>query len=152
MHILFLRGRPSKEWVGKVGKKYNIDPEFWRRHEMPFCNPDGAYDLPTLPSFRQDIVQLRVSSIFTLTVTTLLSRDRVVKLRGKTGETNVTTYGKADHAVGTSLVRGLQAIDDTTLVVEQWISCTLVTNKDEDDWTGKRKRQCCSDQFTGIFG
>jgi hypothetical protein len=67
--LVFIRGFISPSWVSAIGSKYNIDPEFFRRH-MDFlsgCIGRHAYCFPSLASSS--------NNIFRLCVSTLLHRD-----------------------------------------------------------------------------
>lgn len=67
--MVFIRGFISPSWVSVVGSKYNIDPEFFRRH-MDFLSASidrHAYSFPSLASSS--------NNIFRLCVSTLLHRD-----------------------------------------------------------------------------
>ncbi|EPS26183.1 hypothetical protein PDE_01119 [Penicillium oxalicum 114-2] len=67
--MVFIRGFISPSWVSVIGNKYNIDPEFFRRH-MDFLSVNidrHSYSLPSLTSSS--------NNIFRLCVSTLLHRD-----------------------------------------------------------------------------
>ncbi|RHZ65523.1 uncharacterized protein CDV56_108913 [Aspergillus thermomutatus] len=67
--LVFIRGFISPSWVSVIGSKYNIDPEFFRRH-MDFLSASidrHSYSFPSLASSS--------NNIFRLCVSTLLHRD-----------------------------------------------------------------------------
>ncbi|EDU49141.1 conserved hypothetical protein [Pyrenophora tritici-repentis Pt-1C-BFP] len=58
--LIFIRGFISPSWVSTIGSKYNIDPEFFRRHmEYLSASVDRhAYSLPSLASSSNNIFRL----------------------------------------------------------------------------------------------
>ncbi|CZR51487.1 uncharacterized protein PAC_01363 [Phialocephala subalpina] len=70
--LLFLTGYPSAQWLNKLGDRYEIDPEFYRRH-LSYMQPsffpsvEVAGHLPSLvlPSSTSTIIQLTCVSIGT---------------------------------------------------------------------------------------
>ena len=65
VHLVFIRGQPSSEWLRVVGGTFRIDPEFFHRH-LDFLSTAGRrnhYCLPSLPSTSNYIIQLRYFTI-----------------------------------------------------------------------------------------
>ncbi|CZS95363.1 uncharacterized protein RAG0_05031 [Rhynchosporium agropyri] len=63
--LVFIRGFMSPSWISVIGSKYNIDPEFFRRH-MEFLSTSidrHAYSLPSLANSSNNIFQLCVSTL-----------------------------------------------------------------------------------------
>ncbi len=55
--LVFIRGFISPSWVSAIGSKYNIDPEFFRRHMdfLSWCIDKHAYSFPSLASSSNNI-------------------------------------------------------------------------------------------------
>ncbi|RDW79836.1 hypothetical protein BP6252_04474 [Coleophoma cylindrospora] len=63
--LVFIRGFISPSWVSAIGSKYNIDPEFFRRH-MDFLSASidrHAYSFPSLASSSNNIFRLCVNTV-----------------------------------------------------------------------------------------
>lgn len=65
-HLVFLKGHPSPEWILSIGARYQVDPEFFRRH-LDFLAGfrDAYYSLPPLPSTTKAGFKLRSTTIGT---------------------------------------------------------------------------------------
>ncbi|KAK4221666.1 hypothetical protein QBC38DRAFT_118181 [Podospora fimiseda] len=124
--LIFLRGHPSGAWLSTLGAALRVDPEFWRRHQVP-AHRCEYHDLPPLPSFSSRSVQLRVSTIFNCrtTVTRKAVEDARVDAREHIRKHHVELWRKG--AAGDSVVRQLHAHSESIYSVEQHISCTVVT-------------------------
>ncbi|TVY55718.1 hypothetical protein LCER1_G002772 [Lachnellula cervina] len=131
--MVFIRGFISPSWVSAIGSKYNIDPEFFRRH-MDFLSASidrHAYSFPSLASSS--------NNIFRLCVNTLLHRDdfggqdlqsqrsdQSIKL----GIYKIQQLGSSRVCCGDSLVREYSTVCSCFSVIEQWISiCITKTDK-----------------------
>lgn len=138
--IVFIRGFISPSWVSVIGSKYNIDPEFFRRH-MDFLSTSihrHAYSFPSLASSS--------NNIFRLCVSTLLHRDdfgaqdlHLQRLDQSTelGRYKIQQLGSTRVCCGDSLVREYTTVCSCFSVIEQWISlCIMKTNR---GWAGKRQ-------------
>ncbi|PTU24354.1 hypothetical protein P175DRAFT_0520282 [Aspergillus ochraceoroseus IBT 24754] len=61
-HLVFLHGYPSPQWLGVVGARYGVDPEFF--HRLLNQAPSGEfYDTPALPSASRNIITVPITSI-----------------------------------------------------------------------------------------
>ncbi|TVY21055.1 hypothetical protein LARI1_G001254 [Lachnellula arida] len=131
--MVFIRGFISPSWVSAIGSKYNIDPEFFRRH-MDFLSASidrHAYSFPSLASSS--------NNIFRLCVNTLLHRDDFggQDLRSqrsdqstKLGIYKIQQLGSTRVCCGDSLVREYSTVCSCFSVIEQWISiCITKTDK-----------------------
>ncbi|PLB49704.1 hypothetical protein P170DRAFT_409284 [Aspergillus steynii IBT 23096] len=134
--IVFLRGFLSPSWVSALGSKYNIDPEFFRRH-MDFLSPSidrHSYGLPSLTSSS--------NNIFRICINTILHRDdfggQDLQSQRLRQSNEIATYkiqqlGSTRICCGDSLVREYSTVCSCFSVVEQWISlCVAKTGK---GWT-----------------
>jgi hypothetical protein len=138
--IVFIRGFISPSWLSAIGSKYNIDPEFFRRH-MDFLSASidrHAYSFPSLASSS--------NNIFRLCVSTLLHRDdfggQDLHSQRSDQSTELGTYkiqqlGSTRVRCGDSLVREYSTVCSCFSVVEQWIS--LCITKTDRGWAGKRQ-------------
>lgn len=138
--IVFIRGFISPSWVSVLGSKYNIDPEFFRRH-MDFLSVSidrHSYSFPSLASSSNNMIRLCVN--------TLLHRDdyggqdlRAQRLdKSKELETyKIQELGSTKVCCGDSMVREYSTVCSSFSVIEQWIS--LYITKTDRGWTGKRE-------------
>lgn len=138
--IVFIRGFISPSWVSVIGSKYNIDPEFFRRH-MDFLSTSihrHAYGFPSLASAS--------NNIFRLCVSTLLHRDdfggQDLHSQRSDQSTQLGTYKiqqlrSTRICCGDSLVREYSTVCSCFSVIEQWISLCIV--KADRGWVGKRQ-------------
>jgi hypothetical protein len=138
--LVFIRGFISPSWVSVIGSKYNIDPEFFRRH-MEFLSASmdrHVYSFPSLASSS--------NNIFRLCVSTLLHRDdfggQDLQLQRSVQSTELGTYkiqqlGSNRVCCGDSLVREYSTVCSCLSVIEQWISICIT--KTDKGWAGKRQ-------------
>ena len=139
--IVFVRGFISPSWVSAIGSKYNIDPEFFRRH-MDFLSVNTvrhAYSSPSLASSSDNI--------FRLCVSTLLHRDdfgrqnlQSQRLDQSTefGTYKIQQLGCTRVCCGDSLVREYSTVCSSFSVIEQWISICIT--RTDRGWAGKKKK------------
>ncbi|RAL14030.1 uncharacterized protein BO97DRAFT_469319 [Aspergillus homomorphus CBS 101889] len=133
--IVFIRGFISPTWVSAVGSKYNIEPEFFRRH-LDFLSASidrHSYSFPSLGSSSDNIYRLRVS--------TLLHRDDFggQDLRSQRSQESkelgiyrIQQLGSGKVRCGDSLVREYSTLCPRFSVIEQWIS--LCITKTDGGW------------------
>ncbi|KAJ4394347.1 hypothetical protein N0V93_003564 [Gnomoniopsis smithogilvyi] len=131
--LVFIRGFVSPSWVSAIGSKYNIDPEFFRRHMDFLCGSIDrhAYSLPSLPSSSVNILRLCVS--------TLLHRDDFggQDLQSQRAQQilelaiyKAQQLSSTKVCCGDSLVRDYSTVCPRFSVIEQWISiCITKTDK-----------------------
>lgn len=137
--MVFIRGYISPSWVSVLGSKYNIDPEFFRRH-MDFLSASifrHSFGFPSLASSS--------NNIFRLCVSTLLHRDdfggQDLQSQRSDQSTELKMY-KLRHLAftkvccGDSLVREYSTVCSSFSVIEQWISICIT--KTDKGWTGRR--------------
>jgi hypothetical protein len=137
--LVFIRGFISPSWVSTIGSKYNIDPEFFRRH-MNYLSASvdrHAYSFPSLASSS--------NNIFRLCVSTILHRDgfggqdlqsQRFDQSTELGIYKIQQLGSTKVRCGDSLVREYSTLCSCFSVIEQWIS--LCVTKTEKGWAGKR--------------
>lgn len=137
--LVFIRGFISPSWVSTIGSKYNIDPEFFRRH-MDYLSTSvyrHAYSFPSLASSSNNIYRLCVS--------TILHRDGFGKqdLRSQRSDQSAELgiyktqqLGSTRVRCGDSLVREYSTLCSCFSVIEQWIS--LCVTRTDKGWAGKR--------------
>ncbi|RFU31495.1 hypothetical protein B7463_g4797, partial [Scytalidium lignicola] len=132
--IVFIRGFISPSWVSVIGSKYNIDPEFFKRH-MDFLSgsvDSHSYGSPSLASSS--------NNIFRLCVSTLLQRDGFRKQDLQSQRSGHATELRAYKlelrstrvCCGDSLVREYSTVCSSFSVIEQWIS--LCITKTDAGW------------------
>ena len=136
--LVFIRGFISPSWVSTIGSKYNIDPEFFRRH-MEYLSTSvyrHAYGFPSLASSSNNIYRLCVS--------TLLHRDdfggQDLRSQRSNQSAELGTYrthqlGSTKINCGDSLVREYSTLCSCFSVIEQWIS--LCVTRTDKGWAGK---------------
>ncbi|KAF7504432.1 hypothetical protein GJ744_002236 [Endocarpon pusillum] len=62
--IVFLRGRPSAEWLNEVGRTYKLDHRFFHSHLAATVSTHvHFYATPTLPSRTAGILKFRIPTI-----------------------------------------------------------------------------------------
>lgn len=139
VQLVFIRGFVSPSWVSAIGSKYNIDPEFFRRH-MDFLSASidrHAYSFPSLPSSSDNI--------FRLCVSTLLHRDNYggqhLQSQQAYQAIELAAYraqqlGSTKVCCGDSLVRDYSTVCSRFSVIEQWIS--IYITKTDTGWAGKQ--------------
>lgn len=136
--IIFIRGFISPTWVSVIGSKYNIDPEFFRRHMDFLCMSmdKHSYSSPSLASSS--------NNLFRLCVSTLLHRDdfggQDLQSQRLDQSTELGTYktqqlGSTRISCGDSMVREYSTVCSCVSVIEQWIS--LYVAKTAEGWAGK---------------
>ncbi|OIW35544.1 hypothetical protein CONLIGDRAFT_710715 [Coniochaeta ligniaria NRRL 30616] len=133
--LVFVRGFLSPSWVSVLGSKYNIDPEFFRRH-MDFLSASvdkHAYSFPSLASSSDNI--------FRLCVSTLLHRDdyggQDLQSQRARQAIELAAYRAQQLSsnkvcCGDSLVREYSTVCSRFSVIEQWIS--LYVTKTDGGW------------------
>ena len=136
--IVFIRGFMSPSWVSAIGSKYNVDPEFFRRH-MDFLSSSvgrHAFSFPSLASSS--------NNVFRLCVSTILHRDdfggQDIQSQRSDQLDELATYKSrqlrsAGVCCGDSMVREYSTICPSFSVIEQWIS--LYIAKTDRGWAGK---------------
>jgi hypothetical protein len=146
--LVFIRGFISPSWVSTIGSKYNVDPEFFRRHmEYLSANVDRhAYSFPSLVSSS--------NNIFRLCVSTLLHRDgfggQDLRSQRFAHSTELGIYktqqlGSTKIRCGDSLVREYSTLCSYFSVIEQWIS--LCVTRTDKGWAGKRPHHMACDRL-----
>lgn len=126
-HVVFMRGFPTVDWLNRLGAHRRADPEFFRRH-MEFLQPASYVDGRPLPSNMLNLVQLRVTTIYTRSP---LPFQALIRAREREQDT-LRRYGKRlreQGRVGDSIVRRISNINDTAFSIEQNISISIVPRK-----------------------
>jgi hypothetical protein len=136
--LVFIRGFISPGWVSAIGSKYNLDPDYFRRH-MDFLTASidrHAYSSPPLAS--------ALNNSFRICVNTLLHRDdfggQDLALQRSEQSVHIGTYksqqlGSQKVCCGDSIVREYSTVCSRFSVVEQWIS--LYVARTASGWTGE---------------
>lgn len=137
--IVFIRGFISPSWVSVIGSKYNIDPEFFRRH-MDYLSASverHSYSFPSLASSSNNIFRLCVSTI--LHRDDFGGQDLQSQRSGQSIELasyKIQQLGSTRVSCGDSVVREHSTVCSSFSVIEQWIS--LCITKTNGSWAGKR--------------
>jgi hypothetical protein len=141
--LIFMRGLPSSEWLVNVGATYRVDPEFFQRH-LDFFSTTGRinhYPPVSLPSSSSYMIELRYMSIAKQGVFEHgVTPDQVQRLRADTKVdmnaylTGLSSSIDRDEGLGSSVVRGVWALNSGHLVIEQAMS--LCVNRTDGPWTG----------------
>lgn len=131
--LLFLRGFPSPEWLRVLGAQLRIDPEFFRQH-LGFLQRKDFYDIPALPSFSRNLLQLRVTTIFTRQAAITQQAVQLGRRRSVEDVRKHQVQLEQNAAVGDSIVRQFSIHNENTFTIEQNISCCVV--KKNGGWAG----------------
>jgi hypothetical protein len=132
--VLFLRGHLSGSWIAAIGAKYNIVPEFFRRHIHVWRSSGGPvlWHVPRLPSATCGGLSLRMNtlghSMIPFVGQFLSGRLKVLPDLFELNPTRLTA------APGSSYVRGHAYLSDLQFFIEQDISITVQANG--SGWTG----------------
>lgn len=132
--VLFLRGHLTGSWIAAIGAKYNIAPEFFRRHIHVWRASGGPvlYHVPRLPSATCGGLSLRINtlghSMIPFVGLSLSSRLKVLPDLFELNPTRLTA------APGSSYVRGHAYLSELQFLIEQDISITVQANG--SGWTG----------------
>ncbi|KAB8229428.1 uncharacterized protein BDW43DRAFT_322211 [Aspergillus alliaceus] len=133
--VVFIRGFLSPSWVSVLGSKYNVDPEFFRRH-MDFLSTNNERHFFSLPSLANSS-----NDIFRLSVSTLVHRDNFGRqnvqsqsseLPSELGKYKMHQLGSKNVCCGVSLVREYTTVCASFSVIEQWISVYIA--KTSSNW------------------
>ncbi|KAK0746924.1 hypothetical protein B0T18DRAFT_163255 [Schizothecium vesticola] len=124
--ILFMRGYPSADWINVLGSQYRVDIEFFRQ-KLGFLDGKTYYDLPAMPSNSQNILHLKISTIYAREVPLTLSQLRKLRQSEKRA---VRQHQRSPSAVGASIFRQVTLVDETSFAVEQDISIYIAHKRD----------------------
>ena len=129
--ILFLQGLPSSQWLSIVGGAGRVDPEFFQRH-LDFWSTIGRinyFPLPSLPSTSENMIQLLYISIGQRENPGEKRTQKEIGLMRQAGMKamsrythNLNTCMDGGSAVGNSIVRDFDVLDESYFVIEQRIS------------------------------
>ena len=129
--LLFLQGLPSSQWLSTIGGAYRVDPEFFQRH-LDFWSTVGRinyFPLPSLPSTSENMIQLSYISIGQReNPAHQRSRKEIGLMRqacmkAMSRYTNNLNKGmEGGYALGNSIVRGFDVLDEAFSIMEQRIS------------------------------
>lgn len=144
--LIFLRGFPSVEWLGLIGARYRIDPEFFMRflHFKPAKDTTVNYSLPALPAATWNILELPIITIGERKVLPGLVDQAEInnmrrEARSKLQEHHDLLGGHDEITVASSVVRDVAIIDHSCFALEQciWICLQPHLTKDADSarWT-----------------
>ncbi|KAL9042200.1 MAG: hypothetical protein Q9214_003856, partial [Letrouitia sp. 1 TL-2023] len=135
--ILFLRGLPSPMSLSTIGAIYRIDPEFFQRH-LDFRSTVGRIDyfpLPSLPSTSGKMIELTYISIGRRETPGKQHRPREMDLMRQASYKamsryvhDIDTQMATSDALGNSMVRSFDVLDDTHFAIEQRISIYMDQN------------------------
>ncbi|KAI1084757.1 hypothetical protein F5B20DRAFT_523068 [Whalleya microplaca] len=147
--LVFLRGHQPVEWLNTIGAKLAVDPEYYRRHLDSNLSADESgysidFRLPLLPSTKEQIFQLRATTLGTYRFSEYnVKSSRVKRLlelrkRGITGLTEylrrqMKGYGQLPSNL-CSIFRKISVHDESHFSVEQTIS--LYTKFNKQGWLG----------------
>lgn len=139
--IIFIRGFISPSWVSAIGSKYNVDPEFFRRH-MDFLSASTdrhSYSFPSLSSSSDNNFRICVSTLFHRGD----FRGQDLQSQRSNNSAELATYKiqqlrSTRVCCGDSLVREYTTVCSSFSVIEQWIS--LCVAKSDNGWAGKKPR------------
>ena len=136
--LVMMTGRPSADWLGAIGARYQLDHRFFHQHlDLTSTGQKPWYTAPTLPSRSHDVLRLCVPSI-------LFLGDRHVKLDSLRKAR--TEYNRQLRSIfrsvrdgmpadsGRSIVRRINIHSGDSLVIEQELSATLIRRSSH--WTG----------------
>ncbi|KAM0740801.1 hypothetical protein ACQRIT_005985 [Beauveria bassiana] len=124
-NILFLTGYPSPEWLGSIGSRYRVDPEFFNRF-LDFRSINdrlSCFSVPPLPSSEWNLIKLSL-----LTIGLRTSYDPRISTRTIREDTSNVLAEKhhqiqagAKVPVGTTVIRNISVLDEMNFAIEQHI-------------------------------
>lgn len=136
--ILFLRGLPSPMWLSTIGGIYRVDPEFFQRH-LDFWSAVGRIDyfpLPSLPSTSGKMIELTYISIGQRETPARNHRPREINFMRQASHKamgryihDINTHIETGAALGNSMVRSFDVLDETNFAIEQRISIYMDQNE-----------------------
>lgn len=131
--LLFVAGYPTPEQVNRLTKKYNINPEVWRRH---LATPNIAIEDTRLPSASCNIIQLRFWTIASW-VNTFDRHQIPVQTLRKDAKLGLKRYLETlltlnSWRSGDSVVRNYEIHDRTYFSLEQVVTMYTYVNQDRD--------------------
>lgn len=130
--LIFLRGWPSQRWINRIGAKYHIEPEIFRRH-LPLGYDQDVFDIPGPPSSSANTVRLKV--------TTLGKRETATVERHEAKKALQMQFQKLSDgtsAPGQSIVRNFSVHDEEHFSMEQEISISVLRRG--HGWIGQYQR------------
>lgn len=142
--IFFMRGYPSAEWLGLLGSKYHVDPEFFNRF-LDFRSVDDRsnnFFVPPLPSHAWNIVDVPLITIGFRNLgcsygqqahVSTIRKDVAIAL----AEIQNQTLRGAYVPVGSNVVRSVSVLDENHFAIEQRISICFQPAENGKGWTGK---------------
>ncbi|KAH8660512.1 hypothetical protein BX600DRAFT_438725 [Xylariales sp. PMI_506] len=138
--LLFLRGVPSVEWLGIIGTKYKIDPEFFMRflHFKFATNIFTNYSLPALPAATWNILELPIITTGRRKVVLGPLKQIEVDAMRREVKSNLQAHHdrlqeNSELAVASSVVRDISIIDHIYFALEQRIWICLQPNISQND-------------------
>jgi len=144
--MLFLKGYPSPEWLGLIGSRYRVDPEFFSRF-LDFRSTDNLSNrtsVPSLPSCEWNIIELSLSTIGLMnplvchghqTNLATVRRQSAAAL----AEINGRILRNSRVPVGSTMIRAVNVLDQTHFVIEQSIAICLQPPENDRGWMGTRR-------------
>jgi hypothetical protein len=127
-HLIFIKGYPSPKWMAAIGARYRVDPEYFRRF-LNFGHSRNYFDLPSLPSSSENIINIPITSIG--------NHSGLFTARDKQEEFVATHLSRLESQgpVGASIVRHFSIHDDEYFSLEQNLLITIA-RIDGGGWNG----------------
>lgn len=146
--LLFLRGYPSPEWLGLIGARHMVDPEFFVRflHFKPAKDAAFNNSFPALPASTWNLLELPVITIGERKAFHGLADQVKIdnmrrETRSKIQRHHDSLRGTSNVDVASSVVRGVAILDHSCFALEQriWICLQRQVSKGPEDapWTRK---------------
>ena len=142
--VLFLRGLPSSLWLVVIGSIHRVDPEFFQRH-LDFWSSIGRvnyFAIPSLFSTSSNMIELVYFSIGQ-------NRKRTPKEMESVRQASLKSLSRYTHilitkmenavALGSSVVRRFDLLDENHFALEQRISIYLGRNGNARESTSTHK-------------
>lgn len=144
--LLFLRGFPSVEWLGLIGAKYRVDPEFFMRflHFIPHQEAAINYSLPPVPAATWNILELPIITIGERKVLPGMVDQIEINNMRKEARQKLQRHhdllrAHENISVASSVVRNVSIIDHSCFALEQciWVCLQSHWTKDAENvrWT-----------------
>lgn len=144
--IFFLKGYPSPEWLGLIGSKYHVDPEYFSRF-LDFRSTHDVWSrisVPFLPSCEWNIIELSMTTIGLMNPLASYGQQAdLAKIRQHSAAVLDHINGdilRNPHvpSVGCTMIRAIHVLDQTHFAIEQKISICFKPAQNEKGWLGKR--------------
>lgn len=156
--IVLVEGLPSPSSVAELGTKHNVRPEFWLGHlglDRQSATPEPSFELPNLPSRRDNIVRVTIPIIGRRTGGfSPLNLSTVERQQARERHESWERQILQDNKYGATRIRKIHIHNSRYFSIEQLVSYT-VSPKGFNSWNGmeivRDIRRSNADWVTGLL-